>query len=126
MKWLFVSRERFEQQREELLEARAQLAKLNNWIVFRMGGGMAPDPSLLAEAYQPRTSQAPQNAGAAPDDEEQKRKARGPANARRTLGQFERDRQIEYEHQTMIPNGQLGVAARLNNAANEGMKDASN
>jgi hypothetical protein len=59
----FVSRERFNEKRDELERVRAELAaerdrsfRLFNWATWRVGGGVAFDTTMLPEAYQPKAA----------------------------------------------------------------------
>lgn len=131
MNWPFVSRGRFDDKVSECERLRSDLAmsqqdnkRLNNFIVWRVGGGVALDPNLLPESYRPKQPTVTEThtpiAG-----------ARTPGQARRVLSDFERDRDQEMFSQTtgIRPQpkpdpGQIAVVKRLNDTANEAVRAA--
>lgn len=107
MRWPFVSRERFDDQRTELDRVRAELAaerdknqRLWNFLNWRVGGGVAFDTSQLPEAYQPRAV-APKSATAAEDTAKTTRAVRAPGQARSEIAMFEVRQQAELNRLTV-------------------------
>lgn len=107
MTWgLPVSRERYDERCMELATARAELAAereryqdLYNWIVWRVGGGVAPSTSRLPEAYQPKTSVTPTPV----KDEATKliHGKRAPGQARIDLAEFEVNAEQNFQRFTI-------------------------
>lgn len=131
MRFPFVSRERYEEQRMNLDRARGELAderdrnfRLFNWTMWRIGGGVAFDTSLLPEQYQPKA--------AAPVTEEKENAAlhavRAPGQARRDISKFEVEQEqalgrANSGHRPMSKE-QVSLISELNKAADEGQKAA--
>jgi len=136
LRWPLVSRERYDEQRIELERTRVELAaardrnfRLFNWTMWRIGGGVAFDTSLLPEQYQPHAA-AP--AGDAKITETM-RAVRAPGQARRDISKFE----VQQEHD--FDKGNIGrrpiskeqvslvseLVSELNQAADAGQRDAS-
>jgi hypothetical protein len=132
----FVSRERFDDQRVDLNRLRDDLdferarnQKLWNFLNWRVGGGVAFDPDLLPEAYQPHkpiAGRPPEQAGEA--SKALVNAARAPKQARRELALFEVQQQQKLEemqgHSRPLPKEQAEVVARLNDTITEAQKAA--
>jgi hypothetical protein len=123
----FVSRDRYEEMKEELLRTRAELStarlaheKLWNWTVWRVGGGVAPDVTQLPEAYQPK----PAPSAAASENKSSIPPTRRPGQARQDIAKFEVNAEREYRQSHPISEAQIATVAALNQAANEGMAQA--
>lgn len=131
MRFPFVSRERYEEQRTELDFTRAELVterdrnqRLWNFLNWRTAGGVAFDTSILPEAYQPKA--------AAPVTEAKENAAlhavRAPGQSRRDIAKFE----VEQEQALARANSglrplskeQVSLISELNKAADEGQRDA--
>lgn len=127
MSWFpFVSRDRFDEKaaearelRSELAQERANLARLNNWLVWRLGG-VAPDVGLLPEAYQPKAPAPVTDSKNGPQSVPNRRR---PGQARYDISTFENDREKELAAMEGrfrgMPQGQKDVISELNQAANE-------
>ncbi len=132
MKWPFVSRARFDDQtqelerlRTELAAAREELKTLNNWVLWRVGGGVALNPALLPEAYQPKAAPAAKPAeGATPINSR-----RAPGQVRQDLARFEKESEEEYQRANTgrrpISKEQVALVKELNKAAAEGQMQAA-
>jgi len=129
----FVSRERYDERVAELATLRSELAaerdrnqKLWNFLNWRTGG-VAFDPMMLAEHYQPRNTAAPAKAANA-EAPEGLRGVRAPGQARREIAQFEVKAQQDFEKATPRParisKEQTEFLRELDDAANEGQKMA--
>jgi len=131
MRFPFVSRERYEEQRMNLDRARAELAderdrnfRLFNWTMWRIGGGVAFDTSLLPEQYQPKASAPAHDAKVT----ETMRAVRAPGQSRRDISKFEVDQERHFERDNSgrrpISKEQVSLISELNKAADEGQKAA--
>lgn len=93
--WPFVSRERYDEQRAEVERLRRELKqaveakeKLWNFLVWRVGGGVAVDVNSLPEQYQPKHQVFPSE----PADEKKTEALKSvatPRSVRRDLASFE-------------------------------------
>lgn len=103
MKFPFVSRDRYEEQRAELERVRAELAterehseRLWNFLNWRTAGGVAFDTTRLPEPYQPRAV-APQPVVTGDEAAKDPIQAfRAPGQARKDLAKFEIQQEAEY------------------------------
>jgi len=124
MKWPWVSRGRFEDQREEIERLRAELqgahARIDTlWNVMLLRtGGVIVDPGSLPDVYKPKP--APE----APKTETKPPASRpSPQAIRKTLANFEATQESELlakqGRPRPMPPEQAAVIADLNSAANE-------
>jgi len=129
MKLPFVSRDRFEEVRADLLAEREYSKRLWNFLVWRTGGGVAFDVSVLPEAYQPRPVPAtpPADGTAARPTQA----VRGPGQARRDIALFDAQRAEEYEDAVTklrvlkaqtAPAAQKAVVEAINETANAAVR----
>jgi hypothetical protein len=132
MRFLWVSRERYEEQRAELERTRAELAgerdrnfRLFNWTMWRIGGGVAFDTSILPEQYQPKAA-----APAANDAKvtETMRAVRAPGQSRRDIAKFETEAEQDFAKGNIgrrpISKEQVSLISELNKAADAGYAEA--
>lgn len=138
MKFFLVSRDRYNEQSAELARVRGELEKerdrgqrLWNFLLWRVGGGVALDTSLLPESYQPLA----RTAAVADTDEATKntiRAARAPGQARREIAQFEVSAEIDYQKANVmhraprITQEQADVISHLNQSANDAQASVRN
>ena len=123
--WPWVSRERLDEKTTEIMELRSELAverqanrKLYNFMIWRTGGGVAPDLSLLPEAYRPQPQAPAMESKNGPQPVQRRR----PGQARYDIAQFEVNKEMELQtgHTTpRIPEEQKAVVRELNDSANE-------
>jgi hypothetical protein len=130
MRFPFVSRERYDEQRVELERTRAELAAerdrtqhLWNFLNWRTAGGVAFDTSMLPEPYQPKAAAPTSDATAAAD--KVIRAARAPGQVRRDLSKFELEAEQDFARgRRPISKEQVSLVSELNKAADEGQKAA--
>jgi hypothetical protein len=139
MRWPFVSRDRYDEQTQELarvrcelVSARAEHLRLWNWTMWRVSG-FAPDTTTLPEAYQPKP--VPQKA--ATEKTEMPAMPKSARAVRSDLAKFTAKREEEMSPGHVGPvvgagpaivkshPGQADMAARLNETANEVTKQTA-
>lgn len=140
MRWPFVSRDRFEEKAAELDRVRQELStlqtehkRLQNWVTWRVGGGVAPEPEWLPAQYQPKTYSAVPLQKAGNDDEAQlpEKAPVAPRQARSALAKFETERMQDFwrarggsQQPKNIPKEQIDLINRLNETVTEAQQAA--